>query len=234
MTYAHSAAADGLRIMILESKTLARSLMRKAKLTSLLHRIRMLWHRGDYEDRFADVLLGSVGPDDCVWDIGANVGYYTERLSKIAKYVIAFEPVPGNCCRIRSKMMANVECCQTALGDISGEVQMFIDGPFSSLAMAPKPGTPGQVVKVARGDDLTSLLPPAVVKIDVEGYELEVIRGMPRILRGARSLFVEIHFEILEQRGMRQGPALLVKELRRLGFSRITWPDASHMAAFRS
>jgi hypothetical protein len=88
-------------------------------------------------------------------------------------------------------------------------------------------------VEVVRGDDLAELRQPAVVKIDVEGYEMEVIRGMSRVLGGVRALFVEIHFQVLEERGMRQGPAALVKHLKRLGFSRIEWPDASHIAAFR-
>jgi hypothetical protein len=83
------------------------------------------------------------------------------------------------------------------------------------------------------GDDLAALWQPAVVKIDVEGYEIEVIRGMRRVLGGVRALFVEIHFQVLEERGMLQGPAALVKDLNRLGFSRIEWPDASHIAAFR-
>lgn len=52
--------------MILESKTIARSLLRKAKLTGVAHRIRMLWHRGDYEDRFSDALLGCIARRLCV------------------------------------------------------------------------------------------------------------------------------------------------------------------------
>jgi FkbM family methyltransferase len=219
--------------MILESKTVARSIIRKAKLTILAHRIRMLWHRGDYEDRFADVLLASIRPDDCVWDIGANVGFYTERFSKLARHVIAFEPVVENCRQIESKRAANVTCFQIALGDAAGEYPVFVDGPFSSVALTPYPGAPEQTVKVVRGDDLASLRQPAVVKIDVEGYEIEVIRGMHRILGGVRALFVEIHFQVLEDRGMRQAPAALVNDLKRLGFSRIEWPDASHIAAFR-
>jgi FkbM family methyltransferase len=219
--------------MILESKTVARSIIRKAKLTVLAHRIRMLWHRGDYEDRFADILLASIRPDDCVWDIGANVGFYTERFSKLARHVIAFEPVAENSRQIESKRMANVTCLQIALGDAAGEKPVFVDGPFSSVALAPYPGAPERTVKVVCGDDLPSLRQPAVVKIDVEGYEIEVIRGMRRVLGGVRALFVEIHFQVLEERGMRQGPAALVKDLKRLGFSRIEWPDASHIAAFR-
>ena len=56
---------------------------------------------------------------------------------------------------------------------------------------------------------------------------------MHRTLGSVRALFVEIHFRILEERGIRQAPAALVKDLKRLGFSKIEWPDASHIAAFR-
>ncbi|HVI77249.1 MAG TPA: FkbM family methyltransferase, partial [Candidatus Acidoferrum sp.] len=74
---------------------------------------------------------------------------------------------------------------------------------------------------------------PTVVKVDVEGYEVEVIRGMHEVLNHVRALFLEVHFQILEDRGMRLAPATLVRDLKRLGFSKITWPDASHIAAFR-
>lgn len=161
----------------------------------------MLWHRGDYEDRFSDALLACIAPDDSVWDVGANVGYYTERFSRLASHVIAFEPVAENCSQINSKMLPKVECFQTALGEATGEAEMFVNGPFSSIALASQHGVPPRTVKIVRGDDLTSLRPPSVVKIDVEGYELEVIRGMQRTLRGVRALFVEVHFQILEQRG---------------------------------
>jgi FkbM family methyltransferase len=220
--------------MILEFKTRARTILRRAKLTGLAHRIRMLWHRADYEDRFSDVLLASIKPDDCVWDIGANVGYYTERLSKLARHVVAFEPVAENCRQIDSKRMANVDCLQIALGDAAGELPMFVDHQFSSLALMPYPGAPQHTVKVARGDSLPALPRPTVVKIDVEGYEVEVIRGLQGILGGVRALFAEIHFQVLADRGMPQAPAALVKDLKHLGFSRIEWPDASHIAAFRA
>jgi FkbM family methyltransferase len=220
--------------MILESKTLAREIMRRAKLTRFAHRVRMLWHRAEYEDRFSDVLLASIQPDDCVWDIGANVGFYTERFSKLARHVVAFEPVVENCRQIESKRMENVDCLQVALGDLAGEVPMFIDHQFSSVAIAPHLGASQQTVKIARGDGFPSLPHPTIIKIDVEGYEVEVIRGMQGILGGVRALFVEIHFQILAERGMRQAPAALVKDLKRLGFSRIEWPDASHIAAFRT
>jgi FkbM family methyltransferase len=220
--------------VILECKTWARTILRRTKLTGIAHRVRMLWHTGDYEDKFAEVLLSTIQPDDYVWDVGANVGYYTQRFSRVAQHVVAFEPVAENCRQIQSKKMTNVDCLQLALGDTSGDLPMFVDHQFSSVAVAPYPGAPQQTVKVARGDDLLTLAPPTVVKVDVEGYELEVIRGMQRILGGVRALFVEVHFQVLSQRGMQQAPAALVKDLKQMGFSRIEWPDASHIAAFRS
>ncbi len=220
--------------MLLEAKISARTLLRRLKLTSVAHRIRMLWHTSAYEDRFAEVLLGSIRPNDCVWDVGANVGYYTERFSKLARHVVAFEPVPESCRQIDSKMLTNVECLAVALGDRAGEMPMFIDHQFSSLAQPSFAGARTQSVRVARGDDFISLPRPTVVKVDVEGYELEVIRGMYQVLGQVRALFLEIHFQILEDRGMRLAPVTLVNDLKRLGFSKITWPDASHVAAFRA
>jgi len=220
--------------LILETKTVARSLLRRAKLTKLAHRIRMLWHEAEYEDRFAVALLSSVRPDDCVWDIGANVGFYTEQLSKLARHVVAFEPVPDCCRQIEAKHLANVECMEIALGDAAGSQSMFINRQFSSLVWTPSPDARTHAVQVARGDDLTSLPRPTVVKIDVEGYETEVVRGMQQTLAGVRAVFVEVHFQIVEARGMQQAPAALVKDLKRLGFSKVLWPDASHIAAFRS
>ena len=130
--------------------------------------------------------------------------------------------------------MANVECRQVALGDAPGELPIFVDDQFSSLAVPLRPESSQQMVTVVRGDDLPNLPVPTVVKIDVEGYEVEVIRGMHGILGGVRAMFIEIHFQILAQRGMMHAPTRLVKDLQRLGFSRIEWPDASHIAAFRA
>jgi Methyltransferase FkbM domain len=54
---------------------------------------------------------------------------------------------------------------------------------------------------------------PNVVKIDVEGYEPEVINGMPNILSNVRAAFIEVHFSILESKGMLQHPAAIVGEI---------------------
>jgi FkbM family methyltransferase len=221
--------------MILEAATLARSAFRKVGLTPTLNRVRTLWHQDEYEDKFAAALLKSIVPGDCVWDIGANVGFYTEQLSTLARWVVAFEPISANFSQLESRNLKNVSCQQIALGDVATQMSMSENAQYSSLCPSPyvSDNASRKTVSVVRGDSLTSLPQPTVVKIDVEGYELEVIRGMHYILNSVRAAFVEVHFAILEKRGMLQAPAMIVATLGELGFRTVTWVDASHIMALK-
>ena len=109
---------------------------------------------------------------------------------------------------------------------------MSLANDTSSLAVL---GSNITEVQVARGDDL-DLPQPNIVKIDVEGFEYEVISGMQTRLRApeCRAVFCELHFEVLEKRGLRQTPAKIVKQLRSLGFTKIRWLDVSHISAHKS
>jgi FkbM family methyltransferase len=221
--------------MILEAKTLARSFSRRIGITPALNRIRMLWHEEAYEDKFAAALLKSARPEDCVWDIGANVGFYTEQLAAVSRYVVAFEPIAENFRCIQARNLPNVECHQLALGDRQAQVSMNRAGPYSSLISRANVSSDSQreMVDMTPGDSLVDLSRPDVVKIDVEGFELEVIRGMRTVLSSVRAAFIEVHFGLLEERGMRQAPSEIVAELKGLGFSTVKWVDASHVMAQR-
>jgi FkbM family methyltransferase len=221
--------------MILEAKTLARSLSRRIGIAPALNRIRMLWHEEAYEDKFAAALLKSVRPEDCVWDVGANVGFYTEQLAAVSRRVVAFEPIAENFQQIQARQLPNVECHQLALGDRKIRVAMHKAGPYSSVVAGANGSgeSEPEMVDMIPGDSLVDLSKPDVVKIDVEGFELEVIRGMRHILSSVRAAFIEVHFGLLEERGMRQAPAEIVAELRGLGFSTVKWVDASHIVALR-
>jgi len=76
---------------------------------------------------------------------------------------------------------------------------------------------------------------PNVIKIDVEGFELEVLEGLGHRLHAQdlRAIGVEVHFGILAERGMASAPGLIERLLREHDFS-ITWPDGSHLLAIRS
>lgn len=226
--------------MILEAKTLVRSLSRRIGITPALNRIRTLWHEEAYEDKFAAALLQLVRPDDCVWDIGANVGFYTEQLAAVCRRVVAFEPITENFQHIQALQLPNVECRQLALGDRQTRVSMCVAGPYSSVVTSENVSSLSQheTVDMIPGDSLAdlsfaALSRPDVVKIDVEGFELEVIRGMRTVLSSVRAGFIEVHFALLEERGMRQAPSEIVSELKGLGFGTVKWVDASHIMALR-
>jgi FkbM family methyltransferase len=216
--------------MLIELQTQARSVIRKLGLVPFLDRFRSVWRLG-YEDAFSRSLLVEIRPADCVWDVGANVGYYSQRIAPLACHVVAFEPVPETFSRLSGLGLTNATFVNAALGEVSGVFPMSLANEASSLAVLDNNSVEVQVV---RGDDI-DLPQPNIVKIDVEGFEYEVISGMQTRLRApeCRSVFCELHFEVLEKRGLRQTPAKIVERLRSLGFKKIRWLDASHISAHK-
>ena len=148
---------------------------------------------------------------------------------------MAFEPISANFRQVESRTLKNVSCQQIALGDVSTQMSMSESAQYSSLCSSPyvPDNATRKTVSVVRGDSLTSLPQPNVVKIDVEGYELEVIQGLQNVLTSVRVAFVEVHFSILENRCMLQAPSKIVATLGKLGFNAITWVDASHIMALK-
>ena len=94
------------------------------------------------------------------------------------------------------------------------------------------------MIKVRSGDSLIGseeLKVPNFIKIDVEGYESDVIKGMADLLKEPelRTLAIEIHFALLEERGLREAPRDIVAELKQNNFT-VCWTDPSHIVATRS
>jgi FkbM family methyltransferase len=200
--------------------------------------------RGDYEARFSRELLAAVQPGDTVWDIGANIGVYAAQFAERgAANVVCFEPAPAAIAELRRRFPENprganpVRIAPIALSRGRGTAKFNADGasPNNPLGAA---GANAIEVQVLSGDEaLTELdLPaPNVIKIDVEGYEQEVIEGMPRLLasKTVRSVFVEVHFSLLHERKLDQAPAAIVRILGEHGF-RVHWVDPSHIGAHRA
>ena len=73
------------------------------------------------------------------------------------------------------------------------------------------------------------------MKIDVEGFEDEVLAGMSRTLADhqQRAIFPGIHFALLEQRGKPMAPMHIEHKLQALGFQTSWFRDRSHLKALR-
>lgn len=143
-----------------------------------------------------------IEPGDVVFECGAHHGCTTVLLSRWVEdhgSVVAFEPLPANCAIIAKTLelnaIKNVTLEAKAVGARPGTVR--IDGISNSSVLMSGRGIETPQVRL---DDYASLN-PTVLKLDVEGYETEVLKGARSILRRRPKLAVEVHAEQLTRFG---------------------------------
>jgi FkbM family methyltransferase len=156
-----------------------------------------------------ETILRTLRAGDVFLDIGANVGVYTVLSARAvgeAGCVAAFEPEIQRFERLQENLtlngLGNVRPFRVALGEAEGEARLYVKGPPSPSLVAPQGRVAASaecaMVKVVNGDEYwkaQGLPPPRVVKIDVEGYELSVLKGLRGLLSGPATTFLacEIH-----------------------------------------
>ncbi len=156
----------------------------------------------------------AVRPGAIVFDVGANVGAYTVLFAGwtgAAGRVFAFEPAPAALVGLRQHVALNdlgdrVEIVPAAAAEATGTAKFQIDGASGANALA-LDGVSAATIDV----DTMSLdafcdrrqLRPDVVKIDVEGAELDVLKGARRLLSSAETqVFLELHPSLWALRGV--------------------------------
>lgn len=129
----------------------------------------------------------TISPDDIVVDVGANVGDFSLFASAKAKSVLCFEPNP-NCCQIiahhiKLNDINNIVVHQVGLGDHRETLRLNMTGPLSALAtFGTVEATFHITAEVATGDEALVDENPKLIKIDAEGFETNVIRGLVRTI----------------------------------------------------
>jgi len=224
-----------------------RSIARRLGLTQPLLKLRDAFRSdGGYEPKVMSFLREVIHEGDTVWDVGANVGQFSAAFSGWVGprgQVVAFEPVPScfEALSQRTRDCGNVRALNVGLSDREATLPMYLsDDPVATIGtfLATREDTPNTVELVVHpGDELleTEDLPiPNVMKIDVEGFEPEVLRGLDGTLRDAtcRALLCEVHFALLESRGQKHAPAQIRRYLNDRGFS-TKWITSSHLGAHR-
>jgi FkbM family methyltransferase len=153
------------------------------------------WWRGEPEFRLLPFL---VDRRRNAVDIGANKGVYTYALARLAKHVWAFEPNPKMFNILKRGAAANVTAAMLALSDRSGRSELRVPrmrkGGYSNQGASlstTKISENYRIVDVesARLDDLT-LQDVGFIKIDVEGFETEVLEGARETIRQSRPIMI--------------------------------------------
>jgi FkbM family methyltransferase len=168
---------------------------------------------GYYEEEVLEGLLQYIGNDGVLWDIGANIGIHSitvKHLRPDAK-VVCFEHSPFTFSRLY--LNANLSgtdllLFNIALGASSGypHLNLMISGNSGLTSLRPWEDVSYQHLMHCFCDTAANLVTcgvvpfPTVVKIDVEGFEFEVISGFRELLdnRELRAIIFESPTDFIE------------------------------------
>jgi FkbM family methyltransferase len=195
-----------------------------------------IYYFGRWEPNLTQFISQRLKPGDVFVDVGANVGYFSLLASSLVGptgSVIAIEASPQTYDQLAANIALNgadnVEAINTAVSDRAGLAPLFaghvencgettLSSEFAAMNQLQKSGE-------VHTKPLSSLLSPDIVhrvkliKIDVEGLELAVVRGMLGILEYTRA-DLEILIEVTPDKilGGGKGGDAVVDELQRYGF----------------
>ena len=179
---------------------------------------------GFWEMWVTEAMLRSVRRGSTVIDVGANLGYFTLLLADLTGAegrVLAFEPNPELATRAQRSVEMNgyapfttVHGC--ALGSEEGQVTLEVSAhqPGGGRVHRAEDASP-HTVPLRRLDSYPEALDAEFIKIDVEGFEQQVWRGMTGIL--ARGLPLTIFMEFTVSRY--PDPRGFLREILDEGFS---------------
>jgi FkbM family methyltransferase len=141
-----------------------------------------------------------IQPGDTIFDVGGEYGFTTSLFSlwtgKVGRVLtIEAHPWMANLIKqnVRLNSLDNVKVVNKAAASKDGDTVNF-DGSFVST------GNSGLKVETARLDQFADLFPD-LVKIDIEGYEVEALKGASRLIAQTPKLCVELHASMLPSYG---------------------------------
>lgn len=194
---------------------------RRLRLTGA-HETYLDWMAGDHTANPLAGLVNALPPNAVCLDIGANIGVTALIMASRggADRVFAFEPVPSNAAFLRHNLKDNgIKTCtvvEQAIGDQAGTVTISDDGPWS-LVGGTRDRPASASVKIGTLDqwyaDNLAGTRIDLIKIDVEGYEPNVLAGAARVIGRWRPV-IYMEFNSL---------ALLLQGANPLAFAAALW-----------
>lgn len=188
---------------------------------------------GAFEWAEREWLESALQPGMVFYDIGANIGFFSviaaEKVTPQG-HVYSFEPVSGTHDRLVENIQLNkidkhVTTFLAAASDHVGEAQIYIPDKgmdaWNSLAVKPEAGNYQlETIKTIVLDELVAnktLRTPDIIKIDVEGWEMHVLKGLQQTLQTYHpTLFIEFTSPNLRAAGTTC--AELAEFIRALGY----------------
>ncbi|WP_157865860.1 FkbM family methyltransferase [Mesorhizobium japonicum] len=158
-----------------------------------------LWRDRNFRSEDADFVAGYLRPGETFVDVGANVGQLSlvaaRRVTSSGR-TIAIEAHPRTCNFLRGNVRLNglpIEIHNVAVGSECGELfftNFRSDDMNFAYAASPRNGSALRV-PVATLDSIIGERPVDLLKVDVEGFECDLLRGAAQTLHNCRCLYIE-------------------------------------------
>ena len=155
---------------------------------------------GSYEPEETELYKTIIRNGDVVIDVGANIGYFTLLFAKLAGpsgMVYTFEPDPVNFQLLQKNINANryhnIKAFNFALSDSCRKGFLYLNDYNSGdhRIYGSEKDRKAVPIDIVALDDLLPNIKPSFIKIDTQGSEIGVLRGMKNILKNTRFLSVE-------------------------------------------
>ena len=172
-------------------------------------------HYGTYEELESKIMEEKIEMGNIVVDVGANIGLHTLNMARIVGntgQVFAFEPDPSNFEILKKNVKINnyknIILEQKAVGDKHGRTTLYqSDHPGKHRIFPQTEQAKSQVqVELTNLDnyfDSDMIDKINFIKIDVEGLEFSVLKGMKNILKNSKK--IKILFEFMPENTMEVG-----------------------------
>jgi len=160
---------------------------------------------GYSEDFVSQVLLKILLKSESIsFDIGAYNGEHTETMAEHGKHVYAFEPEPESALKLSNRSKSNVTVIAKAVSNKAGKIKLYIcptnNGGHSISKNKVWKHEETIDVECIKLDDFVkenNIERLDLIKIDVEGSELEVFQGAEHIIKQFRpSIVFESHLNV--------------------------------------
>jgi len=175
-----------------------------------------------------------LGANGFILDVGAHTGESALAFRKSFPQAVihSFEPISFifEALRRNCKSYSNIFCHNLALGDKPGKLRIALSGTdvlwtMNSLKLVATSSTPTELahtVEVARLDhfcESVGIKQVAVLKIDVEGYECQVVNGAHSLLREGRIAHIMAEVTLNSKDGLHTSLAALERQLGEFNYS---------------
>ncbi len=169
---------------------------------------------GVHEKNSTEEVRRVIKPGMKILEVGANIGYYALIETKLAGptgHLYAIEPSPYNFDLLKRNLelnnIRNADLHQAAFGEKRGKVKfyMYDRSNLSSFIKREDMGMETTEIEVdmITLDDFLRLKKADFIRMDVEGYELEILKGSVQVLSSENKpklFFIEVHSELLHKK----------------------------------